>query len=325
MVSLKWIGISAVATGALFLLVSFALYTAGVFSAQKMKTLSVELKDQYLTPTIIVQNRLSQTVPTPEPAKNIIESETPLPKDDTEEMLPSFPSQKTPNPDQKSVNYIETTSIPKNVSQDLGSFDNLLDGYGSDNFSKHFHPADWGKSRWHKYDDFRNINLDDSHQTDITIDQLTAADISGLATKMKIPALNVDAPVEQLKIIDVEGVKQYETPKNVVGRIPTDVNLIESISGWYFGHLESPIRSEGNVFHKLPQIPRYLVDGDPVHVHLTSGKKEYVYKAYKSVVVHESELKLYDAGLEHIVLVTCVNRPYYDHRLVVTARLIDIR
>ena len=53
MVSLKWIGISAVATGAMFLLVSFALYTAGVFSAQKMRTLSVELKDQYLTPTII--------------------------------------------------------------------------------------------------------------------------------------------------------------------------------------------------------------------------------------------------------------------------------
>ena len=207
----------------------------------------------------------------------------------------------------------------------LGSFNTLLQGYGSENFSRYFHPADWGISRWHNIDHLRGVNVDESLLSTIAINELTAPDFSGLATRIRIPALDVDAPVNQLRIIEKEGVKQYESPKNVVGRVPTDSDLLESITGWYFGHLESPVKSEGNVFHNLPEIASFLSDGDPVHIYLNNREKEYIYQAYKSEVVHETELKLYDAGLENIVLVTCFNRPYYDHRQLVTARLVDIR
>ena len=68
-----------------------------------------------------------------------------------------------------------------------------------------------------------------------------------------------------------------------------------------------------------------LRDGDPVYVLLSTDKNEFVYQAIKSQVMHESDLELYDPGNDHIVLVTCSNRPYYDHRQLVTAKLVDVK
>jgi len=327
MVYLKWVGISAIVIGVLSVATSVLLFITGIASSQKMEMLNAEVPTKFITPTIVIQNRQLQAEPTSAPPQILMKPASPIPENNTEPISQVTQSSKSPETYQKSLTQIRTTSIPKYdaASQNSDSLHTLIIGYGSDNFSKHFHPADWGNSRWHKSDHLRDLNLDNLQQPDITIDQLTFLRMSGLATQMRIPTLGLDAPIEQLEIIDIEGVKQYESPKNVVGRIPTDHNSIESISGWYFGHLESPIKSEGNVFHKLPEIPSYLTNGDPIHIHLISEKKEYVYQAFRSEVVHETELKLYDAGLENIVLVTCVNRPYYDHRQVVTAKLVDIR
>ena len=53
-----------------------------------------------------------------------------------------------------------------------------------------------------------------------------------------------------------------------MGRIPNTSNPGELGNGWLFGHLESPIRGEGNVFQRLPEIPALLSAGDPVYVSL---------------------------------------------------------
>ena len=89
--------------------------------------------------------------------------------------------------------------------------------------------------------------------------------------------------------------------------------------------MESPIKGEGNVFRDLPRIAEFLRDGDPVYIHVTNEHREYIYQATESKIVHESKLKLYDAGIENIVLVTCANRPHYDFRQLVTARLVVIK
>ena len=325
MVASKWVGISTIIIGVLLVSVSLVLFIMGVLSAEKMESLNVASTTPLISPTVTIQNTFLKPNPTPIPPKVINISEPVTPENITSRLSPDLQSNRRPQTVQELISQVETTQIAKPVGKSLGSFNTLIRGYGSENFPKYFHPADWGISRWHKIDHLRGVNLDENLLSTIAIDQLTAPDFSGLATRIRIPALDVDAPVNQLRIIEIEGVKQYESPKNVVGRVPTDSNLLESITGWYFGHLESPVKSEGNVFHNLPEIASFLSDGDPVHIYLNNREKEYIYQAYKSEVVHETELKLYDAGLENIVLVTCFNRPYYDHRQLVTARLVDIR
>ena len=325
MVALKWVGISTIIIGVLFVSVSILLFITGMLSAKKIQTLNVEPAIQFISPTATVHPPPLQPNPTPRLPKVVTVSEPATPEIITDRNSPDLQPDKSNRTETTLVPKDETTPIVRPVSDNVGSFYSLITGYGSESFSKHFHPADWGNSRWHKIDHLRNLNVTENQTSNIQLDQLTANDFSGLATRIRIPTLDVDAPVNQLRIIEVDGVKQYESPKNVVGRVPTDSNLHESITGWYFGHLESPIKSEGNVFHKLPEIASFLSNGDPVYIHLTNYEKEYVYQAYKSEVVHERALKLYDAGLENIVLVTCFNRPYYDHRQLVSARLVDIR
>ena len=140
-----------------------------------------------------------------------------------------------------------------------------------------------------------------------------------LPIAMKIPTIGVNSPVANLAVINDKGVDKYETPKNLVGRI----SLSDSDSGsWYFGHLESPLKNEGNVFHNLPLIAEYINDGDPIFIHLIHDNTELIYQAVQSTVLHESQLKLFDPGIDNIILITCANRPYYDQRQIVTAKLI---
>ena len=86
-----------------------------------------------------------------------------------------------------------------------------------------------------------------------------------------------------------------------------------------------PIRGEGNVFRKLPQIPEHLRNGDPVYVALEDGEGEYLYQVTGTRVVHQDDLELYDSDYAAVTLVTCVPKRYYDHRLLVTARLVGVK
>ena len=149
------------------------------------------------------------------------------------------------------------------------------------------------------------------------------------ARRMSIPSIGVDSDVKELAIVDLGSSRSYETPKNTSGHIPETADPGELGNGWFFGHLESPFRGEGNVFQRLPEIADLLrqfaeVGEGAVYVVVESDAGEYLYEVVATQVVHADELRLYDTDGVYITLVTCVPRLDYSHRLLVTAKLVGV-
>lgn len=145
-------------------------------------------------------------------------------------------------------------------------------------------------------------------------------------SRITIPLINVDSEIQELTILNLGDSRAYETPKHLVGHIPQSPNPGELGNAWYFGHLESPIKGEGNVFHRLPEIPELLRDGDDVFVELESlDGRIFLYKTTRTEVMHEDDLELYSSDTAQLTLVACVPRLVYDHRIVVTAELVGIK
>ena len=145
------------------------------------------------------------------------------------------------------------------------------------------------------------------------------------ATRVSIPAIDLDSDIGELAILDLGNARAYETPKNVVGHIPESANPGEAGNIWLFGHLESLIRGEGSIFRNLPKIPELLRQGERVYITLETPAGDYLYEAGITDVLHASELGLYQEDQPTLTLVTCVPRLFYDHRLLVTADLVGFR
>ena len=158
---------------------------------------------------------------------------------------------------------------------------------------------------------------------------LTNGMVSGAlipATRIRIPALDLDSRVAELAVVRSDDSASWETPKHVVGHIPTTANVGSGGQGWYFGHLESPIKGEGSVFRRLPEVATLLKDDPdrPVYVFLESGDRSFAYRIYNVEVVSQEELAIADSGTQDITLVTCTPRFVYDQRLLVTAALVGV-
>ena len=158
-------------------------------------------------------------------------------------------------------------------------------------------------------------------------------------TRIILPSIGVDSSVKELGIVDLGDSRAYETPKHVVGHIPVSPNPGEMGGVWLFGHLESPIAGEGNVFYTLPKIPDLLRKGQEVYTIVENGQESYLYRITESFVVHQSELRMdyaylktlrpeyaqLDPGGANIHLVVCVPRFVYDSRLIVSGKLVGKR
>ena len=144
------------------------------------------------------------------------------------------------------------------------------------------------------------------------------------AIHMLIPAIGVDSPVEELSINNLGDSRLYETPKQVVGHIPETANAGEKGTAWFFGHLESPIKGGGSVFHDLPRIPEMLHNEEEVYAVLKSDEGGFLYRLTGSEVLAEDDLRLYDTGEASIRLVTCVPPLYYDYRLIIWGELVGV-
>ena len=150
------------------------------------------------------------------------------------------------------------------------------------------------------------------------------------ATHVVIPSIGVDSEVANLAILDLGDRREYETPDKVVGRIPEKANPGEIGGTWLFGHLESPIMGEGDVFRRLPEIPDLLRMGDPVYVNVRNeAGDEFLYQITETKVVHQDELAPYVYGEQPekaaITLVACVPRLVYDHRILVIGELVGVK
>ena len=144
------------------------------------------------------------------------------------------------------------------------------------------------------------------------------------AVRLRIPAIGVSSTVKDLHVVFLSDSLAWETPNRVVGHIPTTPRPGAAGQGWYFGHLESPVRGEGNVFKRLPEVAR-LAETGPVYLFVDTDNGSYLYRVYKTEVVHQDELRIKDSGERDITLVACVPRFHYDHRLLVTAALVGTR
>ena len=144
-------------------------------------------------------------------------------------------------------------------------------------------------------------------------------------TNIVIPSIGVDSDVVGLRVMNLGDSSAYETPKHVVGHIPESSNPGEQGSAWFFGHLESPIADEGNVFYHLPKIPNLLRKGEEVYTIVESGETSYLYRIRETEVVHQNDMVRYDEDGSNIHLVVCVPRLVYDHRLIVTGTLVGVR
>lgn len=144
------------------------------------------------------------------------------------------------------------------------------------------------------------------------------------ATRMIIPEIGLRATVEELEVVEEDDSRTWETPKHVVGHIPTTAKPGTSGQGWYFGHLESPISGEGNIFRHLPELAARFKRGEQFTIQLDAGNDRYVYQVYRTDVVHASEFAVSDSGLNDITLVACWPQFEYSERVLVTAALVDI-
>ena len=148
---------------------------------------------------------------------------------------------------------------------------------------------------------------------------------SATPKNLLIPILDLSADIKPLTITVLNDSLSWETPNSIVGYIPTSSTPGELNQGWYFGHYETLLTDEGNIFNDLPEIVELLKSDQQVFVMINAGDYQFLYQAYKTEVVHQDSLELVNSQVAEITLVTCVPKYKYDHRLLVTASLIGVR
>lgn len=188
-------------------------------------------------------------------------------------------------------------------------------------------PRYWSEPQWAGNLPFGGPQLPDGFipvdPADTSLTTLTGAGITE-GRRMRIPAINLDATVDELELLDLGDSRAWSTPNRVVGHIPSTANPGEARLGWYFGHLDNFISNEGDIFRNLPKIAD-LIRFDPVDVFIETDDAEYVYRVTGTRQLHRDELRLTDTNDAQIVLVTCWPFRVYDHRILVSASLIAIR
>ena len=183
-------------------------------------------------------------------------------------------------------------------------------------------PIDWNNSYWGENLTLNPYsNIVEGYHT-VNWDSLPSGHTLPTATKIKIPSIQVDASIKELELIDLGMTRAYETPDRIVGHIPETANPGGIGNGWYFAHLESALNREGAIFKNLPLIPEKIRREEPVFIIIESNTTSYLYQVTQTAIKHKEELRVTESLSPVITLVTCVPRLVYDHRLLISAKLI---
>jgi LPXTG-site transpeptidase (sortase) family protein len=303
-------GVALVAVGVALLAVVGAYYGYAAFARAQLDDLNYSIETTAPLPHDLLRDGFgpSEVAPPVAPAASQVSSRVAV----------------SPAPEVQPVSLTALADAPVDAPAPpvlpSSSYDSLYPGF-------QIHPKYWDQPLWAGTDSYSYLDtsLPDGFQPVLNQRIRPPAGVAAVANRIEIPLLGVESVVNELQILDLENSRSYETPKNVVGHIPSTANPSETGNGWYFGHLESPLRGEGNVFSQLPEIPGLLKDGDPVYVTINSGDGDFLYQVTETQVVYQDDLRLYDSDGAEITLVACVPRLVYDHRLVVTAKLVGTR
>lgn len=185
-------------------------------------------------------------------------------------------------------------------------------------------PKYWSEPEWAGSDPFGGPTIPDDFVAVLSTDLFRDFDPTADATRIRIPAINVDSTVTELEIVDLGSQQAYQTPDNTVGHIPETSAPGQQGSGWFFAHLESFVAREGNIFRHLPEITE-MIKQDPVDVYLETPDAEFIYRVTGTSQVHQDDLHLTSAEDAQITLVTCWPPRVYDQRVLVDATLIAYR
>ncbi len=268
-------------------------------------------------PPVVYYATPERTAPEAVAASPTLEADTPSQPVETDiatETSSEPETEEAPAPEQV------PTAIEVDPGELVAAYDSIYPGYN-------IHPKYWDRPLSAGADEYIYgvIRREDGFLEALASDGLPKGTLSD-ATHIRIPSIGVDSEITNLAIRDFGDSRRYETPVHIVGRIPETSNPGELGNTWLFGHLESPIQGEGNVFRKLPDIPAILKNGDPVYVTLLNEDgEEFLYQITETEVMHRDDLALYDTDDSTITLVTCVPRLVYDHRIVVTGKLVGVR
>ena len=144
------------------------------------------------------------------------------------------------------------------------------------------------------------------------------------AETLKIAAIGLTTTVYGLTVRYEGDQLLWDSPVNIVGHIPGTARPGQSGAGWYFGHLQSPVSGEGNVFHNLPDVVD-LIRQDPVDIIIGSADGEFLYRVTETSSVHRDDLVLAETSEATVTLVVSYPRLVYDHRLLVSGELLAFR
>ena len=158
-----------------------------------------------------------------------------------------------------------------------------------------------------------------------SVDWSTLPEQAAPPTRLRIPALGLDARVQGLGIVDLGDARAYETPVRVVGHIPESAPPGVRGNVWLFGHLESPVRGEGSIFRDLPKVYDLIQQGQAVYVIADSADGSFLYQVREFRTIPREQLSLQRSDEPLLTMVTCWPRLKYDERILVTAELVGVR
>lgn len=185
-------------------------------------------------------------------------------------------------------------------------------------------PRYWAEPEWAGSAPYGAAGLPDGFIYINPADITAAIGTRSTAETLKIPAIGLTTSVYGLAVRDEGDRLLWESPVDIVGHIPGTARPGETGAGWYFGHLESPVRGEGNVFHNLPDVVD-LIRHDPVDIIVGSADGEFLYRVTETGFMHRDDLVLAESSDATVTLVTSYPNLVYDHRLLVTGELLAFR
>ncbi|MDP6822829.1 MAG: hypothetical protein QF554_06010 [Dehalococcoidia bacterium] len=185
-------------------------------------------------------------------------------------------------------------------------------------------PRYWSEPEWAGALPYGGADLPEGFEYVNPAEIISGADAMSAPETLKIPAIGLTTTIYGLVVYSEGGRRLWESPVDIVGHIPYTARPGEVGAGWYFGHLESPVRGEGNVFHDLPDVVD-LIKHDPVDIIIGSADGEFLYRVTGTGFIHRDDLVLEQSSASTVTLVSSYPKLVYDHRLLVTGELLASR
>ena len=135
------------------------------------------------------------------------------------------------------------------------------------------------------------------------------------ATRLVIPRIGVDSSVIEIGVKLDANDWVWETADHAVGHHLGTPNPGEVGNLVLSGHISSPIRGEGEVFGRLPE----LEVGDGIIVF--SDETQFLYQVIETRIVLPNDLAVMTQTRDQtLTLITCFPNFIYSHRLIVIAK-----